>query len=178
MSEVRVLDGQLSPGWRSVAALPAAPLSRVFYELLAIALLVPILMIAAFGNGFPIIFYDTGAYVLQGFDHIFIAERSPVYSLFLKYAGGPASLWYVAFVQCALVAFAMTEFARALKPQLSLWNFLLIGFVLVLATGLPWYAAQIEPDCFTAVTPLALYLLAFHARQLGFVRGTLMVLCA
>ncbi len=178
MSEARVMDGQVSPGWRFVAALPAAPLSRVRYELLAIALLLPVLMIAAFGNGFPIIFYDTGAYVLQGFDHIFIAERSPVYSLFLKYAGGPASLWYVAFAQCAIVAFAMTEFARALKPQLSLWNFLLIGFVLALATGLPWYAAQIEPDCFTAVTPLALYLLAFHARQLGFVRGTLMVLCA
>jgi hypothetical protein len=178
MSEARVLDGRLSPGWRFAAALPAASLSRVRYELLAIALLVPILMIAAFGNGFPIIFYDTGAYVLQGFDHVFIAERSPVYSLFLKYAGGPQSLWYVAFVQCAIVAFAMTEFARVLKPQLSLWNFLLIGFVLSLATGLPWYAAQIEPDCFTAVTPLAIYLLAFHGRQLGFVRGTLMVLCA
>jgi hypothetical protein len=178
MSEARAMDGQVSPGWRLVAALPAAPLSRVRYELLAIALLVPILMIAAFGNRFPIIFYDTGAYVLQGFDHVFIAERSPVYSLFLKYAGGPQSLWYVAFVQCAIVAFAITEFARALKPQLSLWNFLLIGLVLALATGLPWYAAQIEPDCFTAVTPLAIYLLAFQARQLGFLRGTLMVLCA
>src|SRR5262249_52488676 len=105
-------------------------------------------------------------------------ERSPVYSLFLKYAGGPESLWYVAFVQCAIVAFAMTEFARALKPQLSLWTFLAIGFVLTLVTGLPWYAAQIEPDCFTAVTALALYLLAFHTRDLGLVRSILMVLCA
>jgi hypothetical protein len=178
MSESHVMDGHVSPAWRLAADLPAAPLSRVRYELLGIALLCPILLLAAFGNGFPIIFYDTGAYVLQGFDHVFIAERSPVYSLFLKYAGGPQSLWYVAIVQCAIVAFAMTEFARAIKPKLSLWAFLAIGFVLTLATGLPWYAAQIEPDCFTAVTPLALYLLAFHARDLGLVRGGLMVLCA
>jgi hypothetical protein len=178
MSESHVMDGRLSSALRFVAGLPAAPLTRLRYELLAIALLCPILMLAAFGNGFPIIFYDTGAYVLQGFDHIFIAERSPVYSLFLKYAGGPESLWYVALVQCAIVAFAMTEFARALKPQLSLWTFLAIGLVLTLVTGLPWYAAQIEPDCFAAVTALALYLLAFHARDLGFVRGALMVLCA
>jgi hypothetical protein len=178
MGESQVMDGRLLPGRRFIAGLPTAPLTRVRHELLGIAFLCPILLLAAFGNGFPIIFYDTGAYVLQGFDHVFIAERSPVYSLFLKYAGGPLSLWYVAIVQCMIVAFAITEFARAIKPQLSLWTFLAIGFVLTLATGLPWYAAQIEPDCFTAVTALALYLLAFHARDLGFVRSALMVLCA
>src|SRR6201999_169599 len=135
-------------------------------------------MLAAFVNGFPIIFYDSGAYVLEGFAHIFIPERSTVYSLFLKYAGGPESLWYVALVQCVIVAFVMTEFVRALKPQLSLWTFLIIGLILTLATGLPWYAAQIEPDCFVAVTAMAIYLLAFHARDLGFVRGALLALCA
>ncbi|HVU21741.1 MAG TPA: hypothetical protein VHE09_13500, partial [Rhizomicrobium sp.] len=96
----------------------------------------------------------------------------------LKYAGGPESLWYVAFVQCVIVAFAMVELARALKPQLSLWTFLVIGLILTLATGLPWYAAQIEPDCFVAVTAMAIYLLAFHVRDLGFLRSVLLVLCA
>jgi len=165
------------PGWRGYARLPDAPLRHVRNEILAVALLVPVLMLAAIVNGFPIIFFDTGAYVLQGFERIFIAERSPVYSLFLVYAGGPESLWYVAAVQCAIVAFAMTEFARALKPNLSLWVLLIVGLVLTLATGLPWYAAQIEPDCFVAVTPIALYLLAFHGRALGRTRSALLVLC-
>ncbi|HWA90870.1 MAG TPA: hypothetical protein VG889_12595 [Rhizomicrobium sp.] len=160
----------------SFAQLPYAPLSRPGNELAAWVLLVPVLMLAAAVNGFPIIFYDTGAYVLQGFEKIFIAERSPVYSLFLAYAGGPMSLWYVALVQCAIVAFAFVAFVRAIKPQLSLWVLLLIGLVLTLATGLPWYAAQIEPDCFVAVVPMALYLLAFHG--LGWWRNALLTVCA
>jgi len=173
MSESQVVSG----GWTYARGLPAAPLSRLPNEIAGIALLVPILMLAALVNGFPIIFYDTGAYVLQGFEKIFIAERSPVYSLFLRYAGGPQSLWYVALVQCAVVSFAFVEFARAVKPRLSLWGLLLIALVLTLVTGLPWYAAQIEPDCFVAVVPIAVYLLAFHARALGPVRSALMVLC-
>ena len=158
MSDSQTIKRGFTRGWRFGAPLPAAPLSRVRNEVLGVVLLVPILMLAAVANGFPIIFYDTGAYVLQGFEHVFIAERSPVYSLFLRYAGGPQSLWYVALVQCAIVAFAMTEFARALRPNLSLWMLLLVGLVLTLVTGLPWYAAQIEPDCFGAAAPIALYL--------------------
>lgn len=165
-------------GWAPARGLPEAPLSRPGNEVAAIALLMPVLMLAAVVNGFPIIFYDTGAYVLQGFERIFIAERSPVYSLFLDYAGGQLSLWYVALLQCAIVAFAVVEFARALKPDLSLWVLLLAGLVLTLATGLPWYAAQIEPDCFVAVAPIAVYLLAFHGRALGPVRSALLVAVA
>jgi hypothetical protein len=178
MSESRIAGERLRRAWRVRIALPDAPLIRPHNELAAIAAIVPVLMLAAFVNGFPIIFYDTGAYVLEGFGHIFIPERSTVYSLFLKYAGGPESLWYVALVQCAIVAFTMTQFARALKPQLSLWTFLIIGLTLTLATGLPWYAAQIEPDCFVGVSAMAIYLLAFHIRDLGAVRAVLLVLCA
>jgi len=164
-------------GWtRARVVLPEAPLSRWQNELAAIGLLVPVLMLAAVVNGFPIIFYDTGAYVLQGFERVFIAERSPVYSLFLDYAGGPASLWYVALAQCAVVAFVFVQFVRAVKPNLSLWVMLLIGLVLTLGTGLPWYAAQIEPDCFVAIAPMAIYLLAFH--RLGWWRNALLMLCA
>jgi hypothetical protein len=176
MSDSVAVGGNAWPGWRIGAPLPAAPLSRMSNEVLGVVLLIPVLMLAAAVNGFPIIFYDTGAYVLQGFERVFIAERSPVYSLFLRYAGGPQSLWYVALVQCAVVSFAIVEFARALRPRMSLWVLLLIGLVLTLVTGLPWYAAQIEPDCFVAVAPIAIYLLAFH--KLGFVRNSLLVLCA
>jgi hypothetical protein len=176
MNESQTMGCGFTRRWRFGAPLPAAPLSRVRNEALGVVLLVPILMLAAIANGFPIIFYDTGAYVLQGFEHVFIAERSPVYSLFLRYAGGTESLWYVALVQCVIVAFAMTQFARALRPNMSLWTLLLVGLVLTLATGLPWYAAQIEPDCFVAVGPIAIYLLAFH--RLGWMRNLLLVLCA
>lgn len=157
-------------------ALPAAPITRPMNEALGVVLLIPILLSVAAWNGFPIIFYDTGAYMLQGLGHVFVAERSPVYSEFLAATGGAISLWLVAIVQCAITAFVMTEFARAIRPQMSLWVFLAIAAALCLATGLPWYAAQIEPDCFVALVPMAIYLLAFH--ELGSVRKALLCLTA
>jgi len=178
MTDSHQVSEGLWRAWHGRIPLPDAPLKNPLNEMAAIAALVPILMLASFVNGFPIIFYDTGAYILEGFQHIFIAERSPVYSLFLKYAGGPQSLWYIAFVQCAITAFVMTEFVRALKPRLSLWTFLVIGLILTIATGLPWYAAQIEPDCFVGVVAMALYLLAFHRADLGLSRTVLLVLSA
>ncbi len=158
--------------------LPAAPLSDPLYEAMGVALLCPILLSVAMWNGFPIIFYDTGAYMLQGLGHLFIAERSPIYSGFLSLAGGAVSLWLVAIAQCLITAFVMTEFARAIRPNLSLWSLLGIGTVLCIATGLPWYAAQIEPDCFVAIVPLTLYLLAFHDASLGAPRKAMLFVAA
>ena len=159
-------------------ALPAAPVAEVRNEIAAVLALTPILLSVAAWNGFPIIFYDTGAYMLQGLGHLFIAERSPIYSAFLAGTGGATSLWLVATAQCLITAFVMVEFARAIRPQMPLWAFLALGAVLCLTTGLPWYAGQIEPDCFVAVAPLAIYLLAFFGEGLGPLRKALLVLGA
>lgn len=150
--------------------LPAAAIGSPFYEGLSVVALCPILLSVAIWNGFPIIFYDTGAYMLQGLGHIFLAERSTVYSLFLKDAGASESLWLVALAQCVMTAFVITQFARALRPSLSLWSLLAIVILVSIATGLPWYAAQIEPDFFVALIPLGLYLFAFHCDELGRLR--------
>jgi len=144
-------------------------------ELAAMACLVPLLLWAAFWNGFPIIYYDTGAYVLEGLGGHFMMERSPVYSLFLRLVGAGTSLWFVVFIQAAATAFVLTQCGRALTPRLSLGVFLLFGAAIVAGTGLPWYAGQIEPDCFAALVVLSIYLLVSHARTLGSVRGVLLV---
>jgi hypothetical protein len=156
--------------------LPTAAISTPLSEAFSVLLLCPILLSVALWNGFPIIFYDTGAYMLQGLGHVFLAERSPVYSLFLEAAGGHVSLWLVAITQCAMTAFVITQFARALRPSLSLWSLLAIVTFVSIASGLPWYAAQIEPDCFVALIPLGLYLFAFHPSALGRVRGFVLFL--
>ncbi|HXM00649.1 MAG TPA: hypothetical protein VN932_12025 [Rhizomicrobium sp.] len=147
-------------------------------EIVAIVLLVPLLLAVALWNGFPIIFYDTGAYMLQGLGGVFIEERSPFYSLFLRYAGAAWSFWPVVIVQAAATAFVMTQVARTIAPRLPLAGFLAIGAGLVVLTGLPWYVGQIEPDCFTALTALCTYLLAFHAAALGRARAAALVAIA
>jgi hypothetical protein len=175
MSELGSTAGVLRP-YR--LALPDAPVSRPAVEAVGTLLLSLSLLSVAVWNGFPIIFYDTGAYMLQGLGHLFIAERSPIYSAFLAGAGGAASLWFVAAAQCLITGFTMMQFARAIRPQMSLYVLLGIGAVLCLTTGLPWYAGQIEPDCFVAVGPLAIYVLAFHDESLGTSRRTLLVAVA
>lgn len=158
--------------------LPAVPLSKLTAELAAIALLCPMLLYAALWNGFPFVFFDTGAYVLEGLGHFFVPERSTIYSLFLLYMGARASLWYVALAQCLITAFVVVEFARAVRPQTGLWELLAIGLALALFTSIAWCAGDIEPDCTTPVLALALYLLAFRTRQVGPVRGALLLCVA
>jgi hypothetical protein len=144
-----------------------APLSQPRAEALAIALLVPILLSVAIWNRFPIIFYDTGAYLLQGLGFAFVEERSPVYSLFLFATGASLSLWLVVIVQAAMTGFVMVETARALAPRLTLPWFIALALALVVLTGIAWYAGQVEPDCFTAVVALSFYLLLFHSGELS-----------
>ncbi|HEY8699249.1 MAG TPA: hypothetical protein VIM02_16715 [Rhizomicrobium sp.] len=154
------------------------PLSSPSGELAGILLLWPLLLIVSLWNGFPLIFYDTGAYIFEGFGNRFVAERSPVYSLFLVFTGGGWSLWLVVLVQAALTAFVMVETARCVAPRMHLGLLAAIGGALVLLTGLPWYAGQIEPDCLTALVVLSLYLLAFYAGRLGTWRTVALVAIA
>lgn len=167
-------DSQAGVAVFSAWKLPPAPLA----EIAAVALLAPLLMTAAWWNGFPFVFFDTGAYVLEGLAHFFVPERAAVYSLFLRYAGAKASLWYVAWVQCLVVAFVLTEFARAVAPKTGLWKLLAVAVALVLFTSLPWFAADIEPDSVTAALAMAIYIAAFHARAMGWIRSILLVLVA
>ena len=143
------------------------PLADPRAEVIAGVLMIPMLLSVAIWNGFPLIFYDTGAYILQGLGREFVVERSPVYSLFLGYGGGGRSLWLIAVIQAALTAFVIVESARCVAPKMGIAIFTGVALALVIFTGLPWYAGQIEPDCFTALTVLCTYLLAFHARDLG-----------
>ena len=166
------------PGWQARWHIPAAPLSGLAAELAAIVLLTPLLLYAAFWNGFPFMFFDSGAYVMEGFVRAFQPERSPGYSLFLAYTHGQQSLWYVAWVQSAMTAAVIVEFARAVWPRTSLWLLLRVGIALSILTSIAWFVGQIEPDCFTAVFILAFYPLAFKVRQLGAVRALLLIAIA
>lgn len=165
----------LARAWARVALLT---ISQTSVEAIAILVLVPILLGVAFWNGFPLIFYDTGAYILEGFGHVLVAERGPVYSFLLRYAGAATSLWYVAMLQATITAFVMTELARAEAPDMKLWQLVAAVLALCILTGIGWYVGQIEPDCLTAVAVLALYLLAFRISDLGTIRLTLMVVGA
>jgi hypothetical protein len=147
-------------------------------EIAAILSLCPILLAVALWNGFPIIFYDTGAYILEGLGHVFVPERAPVYSLLLLYTDAARSLWYVTWLQSAMTALAIVELARCEVDEMPVWRLFAIGVSLVLFTGIGWYVGQIEPDCMTAVAVIALYLLSFRFDALNSTRIALLIVVA
>lgn len=173
-SPVRASSAGLAAALRRVR-IPSLPIMGLAGELLAIALLTPMFLLVAAWNGFPFLFFDSGAYVLEGFATVFVPERSPVYSLFIALTYGRLSLWYVALAQSAITATVIVEFARALWPRTSLWLMLRAGAALCILTSLSWFVGQIEPDYMTAVLVLALYPLAFRTEKLGWVRAMLLV---
>jgi hypothetical protein len=140
--------------------------ARPFGFVPALALLTPLLLGVAVWNGFPLMFYDTGAYIAQGMAGAFFAERSPIYSLFLPVTGAFFSLWLTAAAQALMTAHLIVELARAEAPRLSLKGLLAITVALMLLTGIGWYAGQIEPDFFTPLVVLGSYLLLFRVDAL------------
>jgi hypothetical protein len=168
-------DGTVAAGFMPLARLyarvKALTLENSAGEALAILISMPILLGVAFWNGYPLIFYDTGAYILEGLGHVFVAERGPVYSLFLRYGGAAQSLWIIAWLQAAMTSFVIVETARIEAPQLEVWKLAGIAIALSIVTGIGWYVGQIEPDCMTALVVLSLYLLAFRYERLDLVRA-------
>ena len=148
-------------------------------RLLALAGLTLLFLGVAFWNRFPLVFYDTGAYMAEGLGGAFFVERSPVYSLFLPLTGAFFSLWWVAAAQALMTAFIVMELARVEAPRLGAGGLLLIGAALAGLTGIGWYAGQIEPDCFTPLVVLGSYLLLFRAdRVTGWRRGLVIAITA
>jgi hypothetical protein len=130
------------------------------------ALLSLMFLSAAFWNGFPLIFYDTGAYVLEGLGHIFLVERAPVYAELLFLAGGAFSLWPMVVLQALMTSYVILLVARVEVPDLSLARLVGIGAGLSLFTGIAWYVGQVEPDIFTPMVILGAWLLLFRADRL------------
>jgi hypothetical protein len=103
---------------------------------LGVAILTGLFLAIALWNGFPLVFYDTGGYLAEGLQGVFLAERSPVYSLLLFATGAAYSLWPVVILQAGLTAWLIAETARIELPGLSLKGLVGIGLVLMLTTGI------------------------------------------
>lgn len=143
---------------------------------LGVAILTGLFLAIALWNGFPLVFYDTGGYLAEGLEGVFLAERSPVYSLLLRVMGAGYSLWPVVILQAGLTAWLIAETARIEVPGLSLKGLTGIGLALMLMTGIGWYTGQVEPDCMTALVVLGAYLLVFRTDVLGRMRILLIAL--
>ncbi len=143
----------------------AASLARWAWRSAAIALMTIALLAPALWNHFPIVFADTGGYLLRPIEGALELGRSALYGDFLL-AGLQLDFWPDVIVQAGLSVWLVLLVLRTHgwggRTDLALSVIL----VLALTTSLPWFAAQLMPDIFVPLAALALYLLAYQGAQL------------
>lgn len=121
-----------------------------------------LLCFAAFYNGYPLIYPDTGTYIWSGFNGEVPIDRPLLYGLFVRHMSLSTSLWFVVVAQGLLMGSAIFLFVKHLLPgsRYQVW-FLVLCTVLVLTTGVSTRSSQIMPDIFAALPALALSVLLF-----------------
>jgi hypothetical protein len=125
---------------------------------LAVILSMALLMAPALWNGFPLLQYDTGGYLLPWFDGRLHTNRSAPYGLLLV-AGRWADFWPVLIVQSALTVWVLALSLRAHRLGGRPLLLLAIVAALCVLTTLPWLTAILLTDIISGLAVLALYLL-------------------
>jgi len=131
----------------------------------AAALMVLALLAPALWNGFPLIFADTGGYLLRPIDGTLDIGRSALYGAFLA-AGIRLEFWPNVLMQAALAIWIIALTLRTHLDRVRRTTTLLVVLGLAGLTSLPWTASQLMPDIFVPLAALALHLLALRPARL------------
>ncbi|MBY0532816.1 MAG: hypothetical protein K2P86_12680 [Xanthobacteraceae bacterium] len=127
------------------------------------------LLVPAIWNGFPFLFFDSGAYFERPFDGSLSAGRSMTYGAWLALLRFP-NFWPVAIAQSALSVWTIYLVLRTHglrdRPVALPLVLLCTAAFLALATALPWFAGQLMPDLFAGLAVVAFYLLLFKREDL------------
>jgi hypothetical protein len=114
-------------------------------------------------NGFPLVYSDSGTYLLAAIQGYVPADRPVYYSLFLFPLHWRSTLWPPIVAQSAITVAVLDIFLRRslvilTRPQLALLLCAVAGL-----TSLPVYASEIMPDIFTPLMILSLCILIFRS---------------
>ena len=120
----------------------------------------------AIANRFPLLFPDTGFFLIMSADFDIPWNRPIFYGLFLAPIHRLFGLWGIVFVQSALTIAMLHLFLREFVKRGALFT-LLVALILTIGSSLPWFAGMIMPDLFQAFMVLCLCLLAFRWNEVG-----------
>jgi hypothetical protein len=134
-----------------------------------------LLLAPALWNGYPLIYPDTGGYLMRPLTGTLELGRSALYGAFLL-TGARLAFWPNVILQALLIAWLIALILRVHDLRRPPWLALAIALVLTLATSLPWFASQLMPDILFPAGVLALYLLAYGADRLNVLER--LALCA
>ena len=119
----------------------------------------------ALWNGFPLLQYDTGGYLVRWYEGYLVPSRAVLYGLFLN-AGQWWNFWPVVVAQAALTTWVAALMLRVHGFRHPL---VLLGTIAALSafTTLPWLTAILLTDIFCGLGVLGLYLLMARGNELG-----------
>lgn len=150
-----------SPAQAEARKAPPKPLPRLAGWTAAGLVSLGALLFPALWNGFPLVFADTGGYLISAVERSLLIGRSALYGAFLA-AGIAWDFWPNVVAQAAaaawLIALALRAHGLGGRPRRTA----AFALGLALATGLPWSASMLMPDVFASLAALALHLLAFR----------------
>jgi hypothetical protein len=121
-----------------------------------------ILCLPALYNRYPLVFSDSGTYMLSSFKLIPPPDRPVGYGLFIRMVTWQATMWTVILFQALIGSFLLFRIIRTLIPRGKIY---LIHFVtlciLSLCSSLPWLCSQIMPDIFAGYMILIIFLFLY-----------------
>ena len=132
----------------------------------AIGVAALLLIWPAIWNGYPLVFADSGTYLGQALLGYVGWDRPPFYSLFLLGLHWRLSLWPVVLGQGLLLAHLLHLVLRT-QGHPGPVPLILTALALAVFSGLPFFAAQIQPDLFTGVVVLCAWLIGFRQAALS-----------
>jgi hypothetical protein len=143
-----------------------------------IAILIATLVIcqAAFYNGFPLVYSDTGTYIFSGHEMTLPIDRPILYGLFIKFSSLGISLWLTIFIQAFLLSNVLYLLVNSLFENNQFKVFMTLILVLSFLTSMSWYSSQLMPDIFSAMSILVLYLLLISKGESVWYQGWLVLL--
>ena len=110
-------------------------------------------------NGYPILFTDTHAFLIQAGDWRMIWDKPFAYGPFLRLLHQGVSLWGPLAGQVLLLSWLLAR-ATGATPR----RHILLCAALAAFSAAPWVADLLMPDIFAPITVLTLYLLATERR--------------
>lgn len=144
--------------------------------ILAVLLAAPLLLWPAILNGYPLLFGDTGVYVVDAIQRHVSWPRPMFYGLFMLPLHLGVTVWPVVIVQAVITSSVLLLTLRLFLPAAHSFVLLPVTALLSIGTSLPWFVSQLMPDLFAGLLVLVLSALLLRPSQLGRVGGGLALL--
>lgn len=140
------------PLWEKIKV---SVVNTVLFAFSAICLIYPAII-----NGYPLVYPDSGTYIMAGFSCTVPVDKPIMYAFFLRHISLYETLWLVIVMQAIVVTTTIQILFKCFFEQSRYFLYTAISiFSLSILTGISFYVSQLMPDIFSAVLLISLGLL-------------------